>query len=58
MNGSSEKPSVVELREVAREAGVGPVAAPAPLRLDDLRRRITETQALIARLPHFAAKAS
>jgi hypothetical protein len=38
-------PSVVELREVAREAGVGPVAAPAPVRLDDLRRRIIENQA-------------
>lgn len=51
-------PSVVELRELAREAGVGTVAAAAPVRLDDLRRRITETQAMIARLPRLAAKAS
>ena len=50
--------SVVELREVAREAGVGTVAAPAPVRLDDLRRRITENQAAVALLPRLVAKAS
>ena len=50
--------SVVELREVAREAGVGAVAPPAPVRLDDLRRRITENQASVALLPRLVAKAS
>jgi hypothetical protein len=50
--------SVVELREVAREAGVGPVAAPAPVRLDDLRRRIIANQASVALLARLAAKAS
>ena len=43
-------PSIVELRELAQAAGVGNVAEPAPIRLDDLRRELTENRAMIARL--------
>jgi len=58
-NGSSSPPSVLELRKLAREAGVGDVADPAPVRLDDLRRELTENQVRVARLPRLlAAKAS
>ena len=58
-NGRPAAASVPELRELAQSAGVGDVAAPAPVRLDDLRREITESQALVARLTRvLEAKAS
>ena len=58
-SGRAPSPSVLELREMAREAGVGHVADPAPLRLDDLRRALTENRARVARLPRLLeAKAS
>lgn len=51
--------SVPELRELAQAAGIGSIAPPAPVRLDDLRREITESQARVARLLRvLEAKAS
>ncbi len=49
-NGRATAPSIFELRELAQAAGVGSVAEPAPVRLDDLRRLLTENQARVARL--------
>ena len=49
-NGRAAVPSIFELRELAQAAGVGSVAEPAPVRLDDLRRELTENRGLIARL--------
>ena len=59
-NDAPAPPSVDDLRELAREAGVGAVAEPAPVRLDDLRRELTENQARMARLARIlvTAKAS
>ena len=49
-NGRVATPSIVELRQLAQAAGVGNVAQAAPVRLDDLRRELTENRAAIARL--------
>jgi hypothetical protein len=58
-NGRVAPPSIFELRTMAREAGVGNVAEPAPVRLDDLRRELTANQVRVARLARLtAAKAS
>lgn len=43
--------SVIELRELAREAGVGPVAAPAPVRLDSLGQELHDLRRRVAALP-------
>ncbi len=58
-NGRAAPLTPDELRALAREAGIGEVAEPAPVRLDDLRREITEIQARMARLPRLlSAEAS
>ena len=43
-------PTVVELRELAHEAGVGTVSPPAPMRLDDVSRLLAENRSRMARL--------
>ena len=49
-NGRAAAPSIIELRRFAQAAGIGVVADPAPIRLDELRRQLTENQAAIASL--------
>ncbi len=58
MTDASDSSILLSLRALAREAGVGDVSAPAPIRLDDLDRRLNENRARVASLEARLAKAS